>query len=78
MSKWDYYQLINWLIDWQINQYEEWTNETSDADIDAILEQTKLSARIIIMPTAVACDGAELALFKRANELNMLNGFIFD
>ena len=28
------------------------------------------------MPTAVACDGAELALLKRADKLNMLNGLI--
>jgi len=58
----------------KINQFATWNETSSDAEIDAILEETKRTARILIVPTKEACVGAELALLKRAKALGMFNG----
>lgn len=58
----------------QVNQWATMNATSTINEIDEILEETKKSARIIIVPTDVACFGAELALLQRATALNMLNG----
>ena len=60
----------------KINQWATMNASMSTSDVDAILETTKTSARIIIAPMDAACDGAELVLIQRATALGMLNGIL--